>query len=167
MAALASGDEPRRGDLDGRGALSDAGLRHFCEFFLGTAIDQIDFMSELLDIDGLEQRIAGFVERQVAARRTRPEAAYLLREALLPGEFPRGEAPRVTGLAERTARTLVSELVRAELLTSDSPKGNLRLGFPARAVGYYFPRLYPESVEATLDGEHMTTAVRRAPVKPN
>jgi Fic family protein len=52
-AALANADEKRLNDLDGRGYLSDRRLAGFCEFTLRTALDQLDFMRELLDLDAL------------------------------------------------------------------------------------------------------------------
>lgn len=60
---------------------------------------------------------------------------------MLRGSFPRGEAPRVTGLGQRTARTLLAQLVEKRLLTSDTPKGELKLGLPTHAAQYYFPEL--------------------------
>ncbi len=65
---LANADEPRRSDLDGRGNLSDAALHEFCRFFLSTALDQIRFMGELLDLQGLERRIKGYVDRRAGAK---------------------------------------------------------------------------------------------------
>jgi hypothetical protein len=38
-AQLAATDAPRRGDLDGRGNLTQADLNEFCQFFLATCID--------------------------------------------------------------------------------------------------------------------------------
>ena len=64
--------------------------------------------------------------------------------------MPRGEAGRVLGARERTARSTVSLLVKRGLLYSETPKATLRLGLPATVVGYYFPRLYPEGVEIEL-----------------
>ena len=147
LAALAEADEPRQGDMDGRGNLSNQGLARFCTFFLETALDQIDFMSELLDLDGLQKRIAGYVERQVSFGELAPEASYLLREALLRGEIPRGEAARITGRPERTARRILKNLLDKKLLFTDTEKRPVRLSFPASVAGYYFPRLYPEGVE--------------------
>jgi Fic family protein len=48
-ALLMAADEPRRGDLDGKGALSTKALVEFCEFFLTACIDQIAFMAALLE----------------------------------------------------------------------------------------------------------------------
>jgi Fic family protein len=151
LKALAAADQQRRGDLDGRGNLSDEGLRAFCEFFLRTAADQITFMSQLLDLPGLERRVVGYAERRAALGQLRPEAGFLLRDVLARGEVRRGEASRITGLGERLARSLVSKLLAERLLVSRTSRDVLRLGFPAEVVPYYFPNLYPSAVEVSLD----------------
>ncbi|WP_245288206.1 Fic family protein [Bradyrhizobium sp. Ec3.3] len=48
-ANLQAADEPRYGDLDGRGNLTMAGLVDFCKFFLTTCVDQVDFMAGFLE----------------------------------------------------------------------------------------------------------------------
>ncbi|MBX3208270.1 MAG: Fic family protein [Labilithrix sp.] len=150
---LQAADEPRRGDLDGCGNLADAGLAEFCSFFMETCLDQIRYMRELLDLERLEERVLGYAELASARRELPKQAAYLLRDVLLRGEVPRGEAPRITGSAERSARAVVAALVDRGLLKSDSPKGPVRLGFPSHVVPYYFPRLYPASLEDEMRHE--------------
>jgi Fic family protein len=147
LAALAGADEHRQGDLDGRGNLSNRALLDFCTFFLQTALDQIAFMTGLLDLDSMQRRMAGYVDRQVSLGELQTEAGYLLREIFLRGEVPRGEAARITGRPERTARRILKDLLDKRLLTADTEKGPVRLSFPAKVAGYYFPRLYPEGVE--------------------
>lgn len=151
QAALAGADQSRRGDLDGRGNLSQAGLAEFCKFFLKTAIDQIDFITALLDLDGMQKRIQAVVDRQVSLGELKPEAGHLLRDVFLRGEIARGEIPKIIGMPERSARRVVRTLLEKNYLVSDSEKGPVMLGFPATLVGYYFPHLYPEGVEASLD----------------
>jgi Fic family protein len=56
-AALSRADAPRRNDLDGRGNLSNEGLIHFCRFFLEVCLDQVEYMSDLLKLEELIQRI--------------------------------------------------------------------------------------------------------------
>jgi len=146
MAALTLGDSPRRGDLDGRGNLSDEGLVRFCKFYLETCIDQVEFMSHLLDLDGFLNRVSAYATRLIELGELKPESIYLLREALLRGEIDRGEASHLTGVPERSARIILGSLIEKEMLTSDSAKKPVRLGFPDHAIGYYFPRLYPEGV---------------------
>ena len=49
-------DSPRRGDLDGRGNLSQAILRDFCEWFLSVMLDQIRFTKAAVQLETLNQR---------------------------------------------------------------------------------------------------------------
>jgi len=150
LAILAGADEHRQGDLDGRGNLSNKGLLNFCVFFLEIALDQIRFMSSLLELDGMKRRISGYVERQVRLGELQEESIFLLSEVLFHGEIQRGEAPRITGKPERTARRILKDLLEKSLLISDSEKGPVHLAFPAKIAAYYFPRLYPEGVEAEM-----------------
>jgi Fic family protein len=145
--ALAVADAERWNDYDGRGARSEAALAAFCEFFLGICVDQVRFMKGLLAIDGLIARIDGYVARRAAGglgAKLPLEAGRLLAEALLRGEVARGEAARITGTSERTARRILTTLTREKLLLSDTPKGPVRLGLAMHAVGFYFPHLFPE-----------------------
>jgi len=73
----------------------------------------------------------------------RPEALHLIKEAFVFGEFARGQASRLTGLKERTARTLLSQLVDEGLLVSATPKGPVRLRFSAHLLPVWFPDLGP------------------------
>jgi hypothetical protein len=107
LRELQAADEPRRGDLDGRGNLSDEGLAGFYKFFLETALDQVRFMAGLLELDGLLLRVSKYVELRATRNELEPEARFLL-EVLLRGEVARGEVSRITGLGERTGRTLLS-----------------------------------------------------------
>ncbi len=150
MNMLAGADMPRQGDLDGRGNLSHQGLLAFCTFFLKTALDQIDFMSQLLELDGMKKRMAAYITRQVDLGRLPSKSGYLLEAALAHGAVPRGEAPHILNMPERSARRVLKELLEKKLLTCDTVKGPVRLAFPAKVAGYYFPRLYPEGVEADL-----------------
>lgn len=147
LTALAEADEHRRGDLDGRGNLTERGLVSFCGFFLKTALDQINFMRRLLDLDGMQKRIEAYAQQQALIENLPKESGRLLKEIFIRGKLPRGEAALLTGKAERTGRRIVKQLLEQKLLLSDSDKGSLKLAFPVKAVGYYFPRLYPEGVE--------------------
>jgi Fic family protein len=135
-------DSPRKGDLDGRGSLSRSALMEFTEWFLKVCLDQITFMSDLFDFDRLAKRLRRHVEQSDTLK---PEAARLLEEALVRGEFERGEASRVTGLPERTARRMLSDLVAEGLLSSASPKGPVSLRFPVGSLETLFPKLYPQT----------------------
>jgi Fic family protein len=140
---LMAADAPRRGDLDGRGNLSTQALESFCQFFLETAIDQIQFMEQLLDLPNLMARMDRFYINQLAERNVPDGGWPLLREALIRGEFNRGEASNITQYKDRQSRSVLRDLLTAELLVSDTPKGKVRLGFPIHALEDWLPRLYP------------------------
>ena len=146
-AALANADERRVNDYDGRGYLSQRHLGEFCEFFLGTAVDQVQFMQELLALDGMLNRIAGYAGRGESARELPRGSALVLRELFLRGEIARGDVARIIAASPRTGQKVTGELLSQRLVTSSSPKGPLRLGFPADAAGSYFPNLYPAGAD--------------------
>jgi Fic family protein len=135
-------DMSRQGDLDGGGNLSQRALTEFTLWFLRVCLDQVNFMSSLFDLDTLGHRLETHVNR---SENLKPEAARLLQEALIRGQFERGEAPRITGLPERTARRVLNDVVTAGLLASPTPKTPVSLRFPIATLESLFPRLYPES----------------------
>lgn len=141
-AQMDHADTPRQGDLDGRGNLSQRALADFILWFLKVCVDQVTFMSGLFDLDNLAARLARYVERSDLLK---PEATRLLHEALMRGQFDRGETARISGLPERSARRLLSEAIDHGLLASTTPKGPVSLRFPARALESLFPKLYPEA----------------------
>jgi Fic family protein len=140
---LMSADEPRRNDLDGRGALSHEGLVDFCRFFLETCLDQVRYMRELLDPSELQRRMELYVRDEEGAERLPKRSFAVLREALLAGELERGRVPTLIDTSERTARRVISALIEKRLLVSGSHKAPLRLGFPIDVVERWFPKLYP------------------------
>lgn len=149
MAALADADAHRQGDLDGRGNLSQKGLDRFCAFFFSNCLDQIAFMSRMLDLEDLLNRVEQYIRLRANnlipdVEPIRPEALHLIREAYAFGAFARGQASRLTGLKERTARTLLSKLIDEGLLVSDTPKGPVRLHFSTHLLPVWFPDLGPE-----------------------
>jgi Fic family protein len=134
-------DTPRQGDLDGRGNLSQRALGEFVLWFLQVSLDQVKFMASLFEIDSLAPRLRTYVERSAL----KPEAFRLLQEALIRGEFERGDIARITGLPDRTARRVLADMIGAGLLDSETPKTAVSLRFPAEALDVLFPRLFPET----------------------
>jgi Fic family protein len=141
-AMMEMADTPRQGDLDGRGNLSHRALAEFTLWFLKICLDQVAFMAGIFEIDRLTQRLQALVRQNPSLK---PETAKLLEEALIRGEFDRGDASRITGLPVRTAQRVLGDAVRAGLLASDTPKGRVSLRFPLDALETLFPRLYPET----------------------
>jgi Fic family protein len=149
-AALADADNPRRNDFDGRGNLSNEALVRFCRFFLEICLDQVEYMAGLLRLQELLDRMrqyvdlrhSGMIPEPPNGKKLRKEAAGMLQEVLISGESSRGAVIASSGLKERTGRNLLGQLLEEELLISDTTKGNVRLGFPVHAAGWFFPDLY-------------------------
>lgn len=136
---MAWADEVRQGERDGRGHLSLKGLELFTTWFLKVCLDQLAYMSSLFELDVLAKRL----DRYVALSPTLPkESSRLLQEALIRGEFDRGEAERITQLPERSARRVLRQLTDEGLLASEKPKGPVSLRFPSDTLEILFPRLY-------------------------
>jgi len=131
-------DMPRQGDLDGRGNLSLKALEEFVSWFLRVCIDQVLFMESLFNLDTLIERLKKY--REIMGWKA--EADYLFETILLKGDLPRGDASRITGLKERSARMLLSQLVDNGILTSDTPKGAVYISFPIDSSDVLFPRLF-------------------------
>jgi Fic family protein len=133
-------DSPRRGDLDGRGNLSRQALIEFVTWFCQVALDQVRLMSAMFDFDVLDRRLSEYVRGPLSGSEA---AQRLVAEVLRRGEVPRGEAARISGRAERTARDALRKLTDAGLLVSETPKGPVSLRFSATAADALFPRLFP------------------------
>ncbi len=147
-SVLASADYPRQGDRDGRGALSEANLVSFCEYMIKTAIDQVEYMTDMLDLQGMEKRIRAYVDDRGKGLirgmgRLRPEASKLLERAFLLGELPKSDVAELSGLNLATARKLAQQLKKEGLLTETSSRSPLRWAIPEHAERYYLPELSP------------------------
>ncbi len=73
-----------------------------------------------------------------------PKSTAILKAILFRGELPRADVPTIVGTTARQARRIVSKLLDAEVITSESPRKPLRIAFPARLAGRWMPGLLPE-----------------------
>jgi Fic family protein len=147
-AHLAAADQPRAGDLDGRGNLSERALIAWIGYVLALCIDQVRFMASLLDMAGMKDRIAACLafEEKIVRQGVRTESLRALHYLLLTqSELERSEFKAMLGLGERMATAQVTALLRRGLLATDSPHGKLRFGVPQHALRFYFPHLWPEA----------------------
>jgi Fic family protein len=143
---LAEADAPRRGDLDGRGQLSDQGLASFCRFFLETALDQVHFMNSLLELPTLRTRIERyFLVDEVAIPRYRQEIMKVVRSLVDEGEIARHRVRDITGKGATVSAEIIKDALAGGWIESPSPKGPLRIAFPAKVLPGYFPRLFLET----------------------
>jgi len=141
--SLMVADEPRRNDVDGRGALSEAALTEFCEFFLRVCVDQVEFMASVLEPATLLGRIEAWLGDEIRAGTLHPRSSALIREAFQMGSIDRGRVPTITGLGERQARSVLSKLIERGVLSSASHRAPVRLLFPGALAERWFPNLYP------------------------
>ncbi len=147
-AHLAAADEPRAGDLDGRGNLTEAGLLVWIDYVIGVCLDQVTFMTSLLSLDGMKDRIAACLsyEEKVVRQGVRTESLRALHYLFsTQSELDRADFKAMLGLGDRLATAQVSALLSRGLLLTDSPYGRLRFGVPQHALRFYFPSLWPEA----------------------
>ena len=152
---LAKADLALHGDTDGRGNLSESMLRAWCAFFIALCDDQVSFMTQMLDLPALKKRIAALIQVRIqtyGATVYRKEAILPLHHVLGLGPISRGEFAQMTGLGRTNAVNLISQLLKDGLLVSDTPKGEVGIGFPLDALNILFPNLYPEAATLANDG---------------
>lgn len=151
---LDGADSARRGDLDGRGNLSQKMLWEWCRYFVELCEDQVDFMGTMLDLPKLKDRLRAYVVvKGITEGLTeyREEAILPLQTVAVGGTMPRGDFIRMTGLEERTGRKVVSRFLADGLLKSDGHRGELSIGFPMPALNILLPSLYPEASTAAME----------------
>ena len=147
-ALLADADSLRRGDLDGRGNLSEQALIAWADYVLDICQDQVGFMAGMLDFETLKARIEACLvfEATVEKSGVRQESLRGLHYLFLSGEeLARGDFKAMLGMSDRGATDALGALVKRGLLKSDSPQGKVRFGLPQHALRFLFPRLWPEA----------------------
>lgn len=146
---LANADAPRQGDHDGRGQLTEKGLINFCDYMLDTAIDQVTYISDLLELSKMRQRIESYVvarnDDRVAgiSAQLKSNASLILFTAFQQGEIERAQALELCAMPERSARRVLSQLKSEGLLSETSSKSPLRWEIPEHAEPWYFPNFTP------------------------
>lgn len=140
-------DSPRRGDLDGRCNLSEAALKDFCEWMLSVMLDQIRFAKAAFKLETLKARYVRLLDDLGRDKRS----AALVAAVLQYGQMERGDASLVLKTSERTARNVLSELVRGGFLKSATPKAPVRIAFPLEHRERLFPSLFADApIEAPI-----------------
>ena len=147
---LANADATRLGDYDGRGALSEKALTSFCEFMLDTAIDQADYITKLLDLNQMQNRIKGYLQARNDGRvpnygKIKENAGLVLYSAFIHGKLSRSLAIESCAMPERSARRLLAQLKDEGLLSETSSRSDIYWEIPEHAEPWYFPQLTPNS----------------------
>ena len=139
-AKLAIADQDRQGDLHGRGTLSERSLIKFCEFFLSTMLDQMDFMLGILKLDSVISRYARLMH-EVFPKKSEL-CLRIIKELWTFGETPRGKICEITGMSERASRAILSELESKGFVKSDSLKTPVHINISADISEQIFPNLF-------------------------
>lgn len=144
---LSNADAPRQGDYDGRGHLTEKGLTDFCHFMLDQAMDQVTYISDLLELSKMRKRIESYVIARNDDRvdgisaQLKSVTATILFTAFQQGEIERAHALELCAMPERSGRRLLSQLKSEGLLSETSSKSALRWEIPEHAEPWYFPQL--------------------------
>lgn len=138
-------DQPRQGEMDGRGSLSERALTDFSHFFLEVCIDQVRFMEALVQPGRLRDRIQIWATEETRSGRLPAKAGLVLEAVLYRGELPRSDVGEMLGTGERQARRVVAALIDAGVIVSEQIRAPLRIGFPASLAGRWLPGLFPEA----------------------
>ncbi len=151
-AKLANADLSRYNDYDGRGNLSNKMLIEFCVFFLETAIDQVNFMHKVLNIEDMLTRINGFVDLMVIRKKLRTEARYILEDLFLKGKITKSDVERITNLSEKTAKIITDALEEMDLVrkTKEGIHVTFYVNYPIHLSPIFFPGIYPSGIEAEM-----------------
>jgi len=152
---LANADLKRYNDYDGRGNLSNKMLIEFCTFFLETAIDQVNFMYKILDVENMLSRIDKFVTLMVIKGKLRVEAKYILSDVFLKGKITKSEAMRITNTSDKTLKIIIDKLIKMELISAKKESINMvyYVKYPIKYSPMLFPGIYPSDKEAQMIGD--------------
>ncbi len=151
-ALLANADTPRQGAYDGRGLLSQKGLTRFCHYMFKTAIDQVEYITGLLELGQMQKRISAYIQARnddrvpTISAGIKEVAALVLYHSYVNGELERPRAYELCGMPERSARRLLAQLKDEGLLSETSPRAPLRWAIPEHAEPWYFPQLVPGQI---------------------
>jgi hypothetical protein len=140
----------RKGDLDGRGHLSEASLAEFTEFFLTTCLEQVRVMRKLMRLDEIEIQIDRWVETLATfgdigapddrRRPLHPTAGRILKAALHGGALPLGECRTMLGDTVNL-ETVVKQLEYHRVLRQRG--GAVEFVLTADRAERFLPGLFP------------------------
>jgi Fic family protein len=144
---LAACDLPKRNDLDGRGALSEETLAEFTTFFLSVCLDQVQFMTKLMQPNALRKRIMDWAKEEERLGGILPHSTRVLAHILTHRELERKDVTEVVGFDERKARRVTALLHKRGVITASSHRAPFRvaLALQAAVAPSFMPGLYPRN----------------------
>ena len=142
---LRAADQPRRGDLDGRGQLTQGGLFEFVEFMLQVCIDQMEYVEHAMDLISLRQRLERVIglERRFIESGVKQEMAKAIHILLTQGEVARADFKIFSGLHDRVASDQLKKLIDIGVVEAPSVKSrSIFPGLPVWFAQLIFPDLH-------------------------
>lgn len=149
--ALGRADMPRQGSDDGKGILSDKGLTDFTNYFIDTAVDQVEYFTSLLNPQALNQRIDSYfdlrcreemiIDRGVRLPKLHPGTRAVYKQLLTSTEMTRQEVGDLLGVEERTTHTIILQMRAAGLIQTPARKP-IKLDLSPSSIEILFPRLW-------------------------
>ncbi len=151
-ASLSNADLTRQGNYDGRGNLSNKMLIEFCVYFLKTAIDQVEYMYNMIDTETMISRIERFVDLMEIKKILSSGARYILTDVFLKGKISKADAMRLTKTSDKTVKVLIDKLISLGLITPKM-EGSVMMyyvNYPIKFSPLLFPGLYPSQKEMDM-----------------
>lgn len=154
--ALIAADAERRHSTDGRGARSAEGLLRWTRFVLDVIREQVRFIDGLLEPRALRERVRSAVHATVGSSETkRSSATRLVLAAWELGPLTRGELVEASGVADRSARRIIGELIALgwlrEATGADGRTAPVVGGLPITSAPTVFPNLFlPDATDTSL-----------------
>jgi hypothetical protein len=106
-------------------------------------LDQVQFMSGLLGLPALRTRVERYFQFQALhLKRYREEIMTVTRTLVDEGEIPRSRVRQITGKAATVSVEIIKLGLEEGYFETPSPKGPLRVAFPAKIHEFYFPQLF-------------------------
>ena len=145
---LAACDLQKRNDLDGRGNLSEETLAEFTVFFLKVCVDQVQFMTQLMQPSALKKRIMDWAKEEERLGGLLPHSSRVLAHILTHRELERKDVTEVVGFDDRKARRVTALLHKRGIITAPTHRAPFRiaLALPAAVAPSFMPGLYPKTV---------------------
>jgi Fic family protein len=145
--ALIAADASRRHATDGRGARSAEGLLRWTRFVLDVIREQVRFIDGLLEPRALHERVRTAVHATVGTSEPkRASATRLVLSAWELGPLTRGALVEASGVADRTARRIIRELIAIgwlrEVPGADARTAPVVGGLPLTSAPIVFPNLF-------------------------
>lgn len=140
---LRAADQPRRGDLDGRGQLTQGGLFEFVEFMLQVCIDQMEYVEHAMDLISLRQRLERVIglERRFIESGVKQEMAKAIHILLTQGAVARADFKIFSGLHDRVASDQLKKLI--DIGVVEAPSAKSRSIFPGLPV-WFAQLIFPD-----------------------